>query len=331
MTVDVSALPSMPTRKVNLTMKQLTLIIAFAVSAVVTAQTITKDVDLDELARNRSEWPVEVLLTERVAFPIVFGGNEVGSAELPLGTKLKLVAVLGEQLKVAHGEAVKSIPVKSTDLITRVLQLRTKRTASPAPSAATATTPKAAPASQTGNSSGQLKLSREELQAVLDKIILPSLEMRTTPVDQAIQLLITESKKADPQGFGVPIRLQADPTRLDQTITLRLKKVPLRDAIKFVTNIAGLKYVLGNGEVIVLASDDPGPLMTREYPVSPAEIYSQATEFKRFLADSGVLFPDGSSITYDRQQRRLKAVNTADNLDALERVLKQINPPSKTR
>jgi hypothetical protein len=85
----------------------------------------TNEVDVAALTKNRSEWPAEVALTEKMPFPIIIDGKEVGSAEYPAGMKLKLIEVQGEEVKVAHSGAVKVIPSKSTDLIARVVQART--------------------------------------------------------------------------------------------------------------------------------------------------------------------------------------------------------------
>ncbi|MEI6083967.1 MAG: ankyrin repeat domain-containing protein [Verrucomicrobiota bacterium] len=74
------------------------------------------------LAKYRSEWPSEVLLTESTPFPVVIDGKQSGTVELSAGTKLKLIVVQGEQIKVAFNGKEQTIPVKATDLVTRVIR-----------------------------------------------------------------------------------------------------------------------------------------------------------------------------------------------------------------
>jgi hypothetical protein len=84
-------------------------------------------VSLAELAKNKAEWPVEVALTEKVTWPVVIGGKERGTTELPPGTKVKLIEVLGETVKVSYTEAMKVIPTKATDLVGRVSSASVQR------------------------------------------------------------------------------------------------------------------------------------------------------------------------------------------------------------
>src|SRR2546428_351332 len=53
------------------------------------------------LPKDRSEWPPEVLLTGKTSFPAAVDGKQVETAELPVGTKLRVIGVQGEQIKVA--------------------------------------------------------------------------------------------------------------------------------------------------------------------------------------------------------------------------------------
>lgn len=132
------------------------------------------------------------------------------------------------------------------------------------------------------------------------------------------------------------------------TITLSLTRVSLLDAIKYVTEVAGLKYRLDEKAVIIT---DPNttvdPMFTRFYEVEPSFIdvivqedeqdrggdfiemgRSKATstpDVQEFFMATGVQFPEGSSITYRPSISKLIVNNTADNLEVLERVLAELN------
>ena len=74
------------------------------------------------VAKDISAQPTEVLLTEKASIPAIVDGKQVGLVELRIGTKLKLNSVQGEQLKVMFNGNEQIIPLKNTDLVTRVLQ-----------------------------------------------------------------------------------------------------------------------------------------------------------------------------------------------------------------
>jgi endonuclease/exonuclease/phosphatase family metal-dependent hydrolase len=86
-------------------------------------------VDWVELTKNKTDWPKEVMLRESVTFPAVSGGKQFGTVELSPGTKVKLLEVLSNQVKVAFEESTAVIPVEATDLEARVLAKRRTRTA----------------------------------------------------------------------------------------------------------------------------------------------------------------------------------------------------------
>jgi hypothetical protein len=292
-------------------------ILQFAVAAT----GASNEVDLAALARRPTDWPKEITLTAPVVWPAVAGGEEAGTIELPAGTSLKLVTVLGEQLKAVHGGAINAIPTRSTDLVARVLQLRAQRVQAAAATGPGTTAPAANPATP-----AVPRLTREQMAERLDKLILPHVDLRDVPIDKAIDVLAAEGRKADPQGWGVPIRLQLVSPQSPRNVTCSLRSVPLRDALKYVTTAAGLKYVLANDGVIVLAQGDTGPLVTREFPLRAGVIPGQPGDVKRFFADTGVPFPEGSSLSYDPARQRLRVVNTPDNVDLLQRVLAQLDP-----
>lgn len=77
---------------------------------------------LSDALNNRTAWPKEVVLKEKLPFPIVIAGKEVGHAELPAGSKVGFVGVQGEQVKVILNDHEQVIPMANTDFGERVLQ-----------------------------------------------------------------------------------------------------------------------------------------------------------------------------------------------------------------
>jgi len=134
-------------------------------------------------------------------------------------------------------------------------------------------------------------------------------------------------------------------------ITLNLRRISMLDAIKYITEVAGLKYRIENTAVMITPLDAPvGNIITRMYPVQPSfmdviverqgasaedrdeEFVSMAgrvsvtkSDVKDFFEKTGVKFPSGASITYNATISQLIVANTADNLETFERILQQLN------
>jgi general secretion pathway protein D len=245
-------------------------------------------------------------------------------------------------------------------------------------------TPEAITTGQTMDAGG----GTQRLQEKMSSIVIPSIEFRQANIVDVINFLRDASEAADPEGEGVNILLNlnvgdapaaAAPTRQTQatdpwgdldfdepaaaspadtgpvnipTITLNLRRVTLFDAIKYVTEVANLKYRLeGNVVIITPANVASGRIITRLYPVQPSFLDVviqrddddggdrggdfiemgtgrsdiQKSDVKQFFEQAGVQFPIGSSITYNASISQLIVANTAENLEVFERILAQLN------
>ncbi|MBI2440130.1 MAG: tetratricopeptide repeat protein [Lentisphaerae bacterium] len=136
------------------------------------------------------------------------------------------------------------------------------------------------------------------------------------------------------------------PTSLP-TVTLSLRNIVLMDAIKYITEVTGLKYRIEENVVIITPADMiTEALITRTYKVQPAiadmiigaaETAGGVTELggpaptvergdvKKFFIDAGVPFPDSTSIVYKPSLNLLIVKNTAENLENFERILNSLN------
>lgn len=129
-------------------------------------------------------------------------------------------------------------------------------------------------------------------------------------------------------------------------ITLNLRRISVYDAIKYITEVAGLKFRIEDRAVIITSLDAPvGSLITRIYPVEPSIIESVIEreesqdrnqdftgfgvtkvvkpDIQVFFEQAGVPFPAGARCTY--KNSRLIVRNTADNLEVFERILAEFN------
>lgn len=214
------------------------------------------------------------------------------------------------------------------------------------------------------------------LQEKMADIVIPSLEFRQANIVDVVNFLRDASAASDPDGMGINILLNLGVGEEEESvednmtsdlnedfgfqetkksslpnITLTLRNVTLLDAVKYITEIAGLRYRLEDRVVIITRADVAvGQIMTRLYPVQPSfmdilierDTSSSAggNDFTRMGQDStsvkksdvkeyfermGVAFPGGASITYNAGISQLIVANTADNLEVFERILAQLN------
>ena len=138
-------------------------------------------------------------------------------------------------------------------------------------------------------------------------------------------------------------------------ITLNLRRVTLLDAIRYVTEVANLKYRIEENAVIITpANAVQGNIVTRLYPVQPSIVeivttksatdnatanrgefitmggasgveMSRGNDMKKFFSDMGVPFPNGTSISYNPTISQLIVRNTPENLEIFERILAALN------
>jgi general secretion pathway protein D len=230
----------------------------------------------------------------------------------------------------------------------------------------------------------------QKLQKKMESIIIPSIEFRQANITDVVNFLVDASVAGDPDGVGVNIILKlttgegaaapapAAAAPVDDfgfgadfgaagggfdtpaasggaanvpAITLNLRRINLLDAIKFITEVADLRYRLeGNVVIITPANIVSGRVVTRMYPVQPSilDVIVERTEVddssrtgdfvsmgqqstikrsdvKDFFERAGVPFPQGTSITYNQSISQLIVANTAENLETFERILSRLN------
>lgn len=226
----------------------------------------------------------------------------------------------------------------------------------------------------------------ERLLEKMRNIIIPSVEFRAANINDVVDFLVKASIAGDPEQVGVNIVLNLDvPNEVSsapvsssssdwsddgwgdydmmdmgmsaapstpgvRAVTLNLRRISMLDAIKYITEVAGLKYRVEDTVVMITPMNAPiGQIVTRMYPVQPSiidviinregstqtqdrddftsigRINVTKSDVKEFFQNAGVQFPAGASITYNSTISQLIVANTADNLETFERILKQLN------
>jgi general secretion pathway protein D len=179
----------------------------------------------------------------------------------------------------------------------------------------------------------------------LDDIIIPRIDFTDSSIKEAIAFIKKraadlDADESDNKGINIVLKLPPDSPDAAYPITLSLTDVPLREALRYVTEAANLKIKVETHAVVVVpATENTDVLITKEYKVPPDFI--QATPgsappqisglaagsqsvivarspAKDFLASQGVEFPEGASANYISLTSRLIVKNTIPNLELID-------------
>jgi|UniRef100_UPI0037850C5E general secretion pathway protein D len=191
----------------------------------------------------------------------------------------------------------------------------------------------------------------------MNKIIFPTVQFQGATIDEAIEYLRVKSRDldtfTDASGVkGVNIILRTGDAPSNASISLDLKDVPMSEALRYITELAQMKYkVEAHAVLVVPLSEDANQQYTRTYRVPPdflsagggdvgggAAPAPAADPFaaggggaaaggsglitkksaKQILEAQGITFPEGSSASFNPATSQLMVRNTQPNLDVVE-------------
>jgi hypothetical protein len=107
------------------------------------------------------------------------------------------------------------------------------------------------------------------LRDALDTIIIPEVNVRGAGVTEVIEFLQTESQKVSGAENPINFVWQAPDNLKTAKVTLNLRRVPLADVLKYVTESVGLRYRVDAHAVVIY---QPPPAMPTES--SPSNVKS---------------------------------------------------------
>lgn len=218
----------------------------------------------------------------------------------------------------------------------------------------------------------------EAITAKLNRIIIPKVDLRDTSVREAVEFLkqrsrdldTTAASPQDKRGVNIVLKLATpvalppapvDPTaspateapaavevtsggNADTRVTLNLSNVPLIEALRYLTDLAGLKYKVEPYAVsIVPITENTTDLVTKEYRVPPGFIpnaqpseeamptgntaitatpsgsrLSGRVNALDYLKSHGIEFPPGSFAQYVPTGSKLIVRATPDAIDTID-------------
>ncbi len=187
----------------------------------------------------------------------------------------------------------------------------------------------------------------------MQELIFPQVQFQGASIEEAVEFLRVKSRdidvaETDPAKKGVNIILKAGDTPITASISLDLKDVPMVEALRYVTELAGMKYKVEPFAVLIVpVSDISDQQYTRIYKVPPdflsmggsdaaAAPAASADPFAAnagaaatsgliqrksaldILKAQGIPFPEGASAVFNQVTSQLIVKNTQPNLDLVE-------------
>lgn len=190
----------------------------------------------------------------------------------------------------------------------------------------------------------------------MNSIIFPSVSFQGATIEEAIEYLRVKSRDLDtsPDASGVKgvnIILRTGDAPNNASISLDLSDVPMSEALRYVTELAQMKFkVEAHAVLVVPLSEDASQQYTRSYRVPPdfltigggdaggggAAPAAAADPFaaqpagggasgliarknaKQILEAQGITFPEGSSASFNPATSQLVVRNTQPNMDLVE-------------
>ena len=199
-----------------------------------------------------------------------------------------------------------------------------------------------------------------EISAKMDRIIFPQVQFTGASVEEAIEFLRLKSRdldlqETDPAKKGVNIIFKTGDTPSTAQISLDLKDVPMKEALRYITELAGMKYKVEAYAVLVVPiSETNSEMVQRIYrvppdfltqgvpadaaaaPAAPADPFAAGgatagatTLIKRptaleILKAQGIQFPEGSTAVFNPVNSQLIVKNTQPNIDLVEAYVESI-------
>jgi general secretion pathway protein D len=197
----------------------------------------------------------------------------------------------------------------------------------------------------------------------MNKIIFPTVQFEGATIEEAVEYLRIKSRDLDTftdksgvKGVNIILRMGDAPS--NASISLDLKDVPMSEALRYVTELAQMKYkVEAHAVLVVPISENASEQYTRSYRVPPDFLSSggggdpgaaapaaAADPFaagggaaaaggggliarrtaRQILEASGIVFPEGASASYNPANSQLVVRNTQPNLDLVEAYVESI-------
>ncbi|HET6409648.1 MAG TPA: M56 family metallopeptidase, partial [Chthoniobacteraceae bacterium] len=168
----------------------------------------------------------------------------------------------------------------------------------------------------------------------LERMIIPRLELRESSARESLEFLERKTRDMDPDKTGVKFTIKAGDESMATRITISLRNIPMIEAIKYVTNLASLKYHVTNEEIVIESlGAPPGPLsfILKEYRLPENAVQGDGSIVgpdgvkypgaREMLVTFGINFPEGTTAAITSGGKTLATRTTQDKLDQIDVVV----------
>jgi beta-lactamase regulating signal transducer with metallopeptidase domain len=172
----------------------------------------------------------------------------------------------------------------------------------------------------------------------LESIVIPKVDFVDEDISEVLNYLQDQSKVLDPLKQGVNFVFKDKPSTIDKdhswqeerTLTLNLRNLPLKKILDFMQTLCSYKYKVEKECVYVFPNIEAGEVMLvrtflipRHFLSEPAMAGAASADVKKELSDKGIEFLPGASAAYLPKAGKLVVRNTAEQLDKIEKLLKE--------
>jgi len=198
-----------------------------------------------------------------------------------------------------------------------------------------------------------------DIDQKLNSVFL-SLDFTNVSIEEATDYLYSKSKELDePSHKGIPFIIQPDASASAKPITLSLNNVPVGEALRYICQLANVKYKVQDYAISIVpfnASIDD--MISRNFIVPPTFVAatesttpdasqgnpnlrpvnpnlggggqntSGTTSTQAVLESKGVKFPPGASAVYTPTTNTLTVVDTADQMELIEELVNGAQAPT---
>ncbi|MDD5261880.1 MAG: hypothetical protein PHD76_08535 [Methylacidiphilales bacterium] len=210
---------------------------------------------------------------------------------------------------------------------------------------------------QTANTVPITKKNEFRLDQKLRTLVIKQVDFNDATIEDAVRFLTDQSRLVDPEGTGINFLIRNEQVKQQgKTFSLKLSNVPVGEVLRYITNLAGVRYRLEEFAVfIVPLSDRNETLVTREFPVRATFFDTENSEggdntdanagggrrrvavttvdsdtagaagagdqVRKALEARGVQFSEGATAIYSRATGILTVRNTQDQIDLIEELV----------
>ncbi|MDE1171148.1 MAG: type II and III secretion system protein [Verrucomicrobium sp.] len=191
-----------------------------------------------------------------------------------------------------------------------------------------------------------------DINRKLESIVIPSVEFSDASLQNAVDFLNDKTRQLDPEHEGINFIPRPEALSQAKTITLSLKNVPLKEVLRYLTQLAQVKFKIDPSAVFFVPLSEPTDvLVRRQFNVTPsfftvtqsaegqgaqasrrrsgaanaasnAAVANGTLDVKQQLTQRGVEFSaEGSNAIYLASSGVLEVVNTQDQMDLIDELV----------